>query len=390
MRYLVGPICEDLRSKMVFVAGPRQVGKTSLAKEVLAQVGRGKGVYLNWDAPEDRKRILAREWDRAAPLVVFDELHKYNRWKNWLKGIFDTRPPHQQYLITGSARLDTYRRGGDSMVGRFHLWHLHPFSIGEHPPIGARENGIARLLKVGGFPEPFLSNDERFARRWRLERHTQILREDVRDLERVDALTQMEQLLQLLQERTGSPVVMAHLARDLELAPRTVARYLDILSRVFLCFIVPTYTTKLSRAIRKPPKIFFFDNADVLGDEGSRFENLVATHLLKRIQFQQEYSGHRYELRYLRDKEQREVDFVILRDRKVYELWEAKLTDTTPSPHLRYYTKLLRPERSIQVVSTTQAREERDGITLIGAKEALAFQPSSSMQSLPRFRARMR
>lgn len=347
------------------------MGKTSLARETLREFAPGRGEYLNWDSPVDRKRILARGWSKEAPLVVFDELHKYNRWKNWLKGIYDTRPPGQQYLVTGSARLDVYRRGGDSMVGRFHLWHLHPFSLGEHP--SHVDDVQARLLRLGGFPEPFLSGNERFARRWRLERHTQILREDVRDLERVDALTQLEQLLDLLRERVGSSVVFSHLAADLELAPRTVARYVEILARVFLCFVVPTHTARLARAVRKPPKIYFYDTGDVVGDDGARFENLVATHLLKRIQFLQEHSGHRYELRYLRDKEGREVDFVILRDRKVHELWEAKLSDAAPSAHLRYYAERLRPTRAVQVVAAPNILHERDGVCVISGEQALRF-----------------
>lgn len=373
MRYLVEPTRADLRDKMVFLAGPRQVGKTSLAKQVLQSADAARGVYLNWDAPADRKRILAQDWDPAAKLVVFDELHKYNRWKTWLKGIFDTRPAGQQYLVTGSARLDTYRRGGDSMVGRFHLWHLHPFSLGEHPKNIAAEGLQDRLLAYGGFPEPFLRGDARFARRWRLERHSQILREDIRDLERVDALTQMEQLLDLLRARVGSSVVAANLAADLELAPRTVARYIELLARAFLCFVVPTYSANLARAIRKPPKVFFYDNADVLGDDGARFENLVATHLYKRIQYAQEYSGHRYELRYLRDKEGREVDFVILRDRKVHELWEAKLSDTSPSDSLRYYATRLQPKRTVQVVSVPKVAKTVDGIEIASAPVALRF-----------------
>ncbi len=373
MRYLLEPICLDLREKMVFVAGPRQVGKTSLAKRVLEHVAPGSGDYLNWDAAADRKRILGRDWDPTAPLIVFDELHKYNRWKNWLKGLYDTRNPKQQFLVTGSARLDTYRRGGDSMVGRFHLWHLHPFSLGEHPISLDAAATQSRLLRVGGFPEPFVKNDERFARRWRLERHSQILREDIRDLERVDALVQMEQLLELLQHRVGSPIVVSNLAADLELAPRTVSRYLDVLARSFLCFIVPTYTAKLARAIRKPPKVFFYDNADVIGDDGARFENLVATHLLKRIQFAQEYSGHRYELRYLRDKEGREVDFVVLRDRKVAELWGVKLHDVVPSAHLRYYAERLKPTRAVQVVSQGGIHHDVAGIELRSAAAALRF-----------------
>lgn len=370
MRYLVLPICEDLQSKMVFVAGPRQVGKTSLAKEVLQRFSRG--TYLNWDSAEDRRTILARGWDPKSQLVVLDELHKYNRWKNWLKGVYDTRPDHQTYLVTGSARLDVYRRGGDSMVGRFHLWHLHPFSLGEQPTKLAADAVLERLLRVGGFPEPFLKNDERFARRWRLERASQILREDVRELERVDALTQMEQLLDLLAARVSSPIVASNLAADLELAPRTVSRYIDVLARMFLCFVVPTFTTRIARAIRKPPKVYLFDNADVAGDEGARFENLVACHLYKRVQFLQEHSGHRYELRYLRDKEGREVDFVVLKDRKVYELWEAKLRDETPSAHLRYYAERLGVRRVIQVVRTPKVSFHDRGIRVVSAADVLS------------------
>ncbi len=349
MRYVSPHISKDLEKKMVFVGGPRQVGKTTLARALLDTSGQG-GRYFNWDYREDREDILKERWSQAERLLVLDELHKYPRWKSWLKGVYDVRGAEHTFLVTGSARLDVYRKGGDSLMGRYHSWRLHPFSLDELPAGVSPAEAYRRLMTVGGFPEPFLANDEREARRWRRERFDRVLREDVRDLESVRQIQLLDLFVQALRQRVGSPVVLSHLAADLEISPRTAKAWLEILERMYLCFCVRPFTRNLPRAVLKPPKVYFFDPGDVLGDEGARLENLVAAGLLKRLHFLEDRDGHRWELRYIRDKEGREVDFALLKDGGLEELVEVKLGEAEPSRHLGYYAERLAPPRAVQIV----------------------------------------
>ena len=318
MRYLSSFIKKDLEKKMVFIGGPRQCGKTTLAKTLLD--GFSGSIYLNWDDDRQRREILERQWSQANKLIVLDELHKYKQWKSWLKGVYDTEKSDHAFLVTGSARLDVYRRGGDSMMGRYHYWRLHPFSLSERPQDMDAEEALRRLMVLGGFPEPFLQADEREARRWRRQRLDKIVRDDIRDLENIRDIKTLELLIDLLKTRVGGPIVIKNLAEDLQVSQPTVKHWLEVLERMYYIFLVYPYSTNLSRAILKPPKVYFYDNADVEGDQGARFENLVATHLLKSIQFLEDREGFRYQLRYLRDKEGREVDFVLLREKKICEL----------------------------------------------------------------------
>jgi uncharacterized protein len=371
VRYIETLVEADLkRQKMVFVGGPRQCGKTTLAKQVLRSEG-GFSEYLNWDHDADRKRIVKMDFARSG-LLAFDELHKFKRWKNWLKGLYDKNGDTLRMIVTGSARLDVYRRGGDSLLGRYHYWRLHPFCLAERPARMTGQEALLRLMRVGGFPEPFLDGDERFARRWRRERTDRVLKDDVRDLESVRDISTLTLFVDLLRARVGSSVVLANMAEDLQVAPKTLKAWLEVLERMYLVFSVKPYTDRLARAIQKPPKVYFYDNADVEGDEGAVFENLVATHLLKRIQFLEDRDGHRYELRYLRDKEGREVDFVVLKDRKVVELIEAKWGEPLVSKALQYYAERLLPKRAIQVIGRTDARQHHAAVgscTVLGAAQ---------------------
>ena len=333
-RYLEALLRKDLGKKMVFLGGPRQCGKTHLGKRLLGTV---PGAYLNWDSDDDRQKILSKQWNADAPVVVLDELHKFHRWKNWIKGIYDTRKGAQTFLVTGSARLDVYKKGGDSLLGRYHYWRLHPFTLSEHPPEFTPSQAFERLMRVGGFPEPFLHGDETEAKRWRRERFDRVIREDLRDLEPIKNIAALELFVRALRERVGSQVVLSNIAADLQVAPKTLKHWLEILERMYLVFVVRPYTKGLGRALQKSPKVFFFDNGDVLGDEGARFENLVATSLLKELHFLEDSTGDRYELHYIRDKEKREVDFAITRDGSPIALIEAKWGDATPSENLRYY-----------------------------------------------------
>ncbi|MCP3873327.1 MAG: ATP-binding protein [Desulfobacteraceae bacterium] len=350
MRYLSKNILKDLKKKMVFIGGPRQVGKTTLAKHFLKNIF-SDGRYFNWDYTDDRHDLLAGKWQDNAGLVVFDELHKYRDWKNWIKGIYDTNETNTQFLVTGSARLDVYKKGGDSLLGRYHYWRLHPFGLDEYPSNMTPKEAFDRLMSVGGFPEPFLDGDEREARRWRRERFDRVIKEDIRDLGSIRQISLLDLFIHQLRTRVGNLIVMSNLAGEIQVSPKTIANWLDVLERMYLVFAVRPYTKNLPRAVIKPPKVFFYDNADVIGNQGAVFENLVATQLLKKIHLLEDTYGYRYELRYIRDKEGREVDFVILKDGLIEELIEVKHSKDSISKHLKYYAEKLNPKKATQIVA---------------------------------------
>lgn len=360
-RYNQSFIFEDLLNKMVFLGGPRQAGKTTLS-HALRQGAFDQGIYLTWDADEDRKRILEKQWRDDTPLIILDELHKYPRWKQWIKGVYDKKTEHQHFIVTGSARLDVYRHGGDSLMGRYHYWRLHPLTIDELPPDMSIKEGFERLLQVGGFPEPFLSGDERLARRWRRERFDRILREDIRDLEPVRHIQLLMLFLDSLRERAGSLITLSNLAADLQIAPKTAKSWLALIERMYIAFPIYPLTKNIPRAIQKPSKVYFYDNADVLADGGARLENLVATTLLKRLHFIEDYYGYRCSLHYIRDKEGREVDFATVIDGQLIDLIEVKQSDTTVSSSLLYYSKLLKPKNTIQLVANLKDSFHRDDV----------------------------
>lgn len=360
-RYCTDLIARDLAKKMVFIGGPRQAGKTTLSK-ALCHGDFARYEYFNWDNDEDRKSILSKQWRRDRSLVIFDELHKYPRWKRWIKGVYDTRPPAQQYLITGSARLDVFKRGGDSLLGRYHYWRLHPLTIDELPPGLPAEEGYQRLLTLGGFPEPFLLNDEREARRWRRERFDRVLREDVRDLENVRHIQLLELFVEALRDRAGSLITFSNLAEDLQVSAKTIKHWLGLVEKMYIAFALYPLTKNVPRAIQKPPKVYFYDNADTRDGPGIRLENLVATTLLKRLHFIEDYYGYRCQLRYIRDKEGREVDFVTIINNEVVDLIEVKCHDEQISSHLNYYAQKLQPKRAIQLVGDLKRSYDKQGI----------------------------
>ncbi len=369
-RYLEPYVLKDLRRKMVFVGGARQTGKTTLAKRLAKNFRNSQ--YFNWDDDENRRSVLERKWTQSDELIILDEIHKYGRWKRWLKGLYDTQGDRHKFLVTGSSRLDVYRRGGDSLLGRYHYWRLHPFTLSECPQKIKLKEALERLLRVGGFPEPFLHFDEAQARRWRRERFDRILRDDVRDLENVRDISLLGFFVDALRKRVGSPVVLSNIAQELEISPKTAAHWLEILERMYVVFKVLPYTRNLPRAIKKPPKVYFFDNGDVLGDEGAVFENLIATHLLKQLHFQEDSRGYRMELRYIRDKEGREVDFAILKEGKLTHLLEAKYSDQNIDKNLVYYSERFSPSKAIQVVCQLTRPYDRGKLNVVSPIPLLA------------------
>lgn len=366
MRYITPCLLDDLKKKMVFIGGPRQVGKTTLAQWI-QRTHFPEGRYFNWDYDEDRADILGKRWARENNLLIFDELHKFPRWKTWIKGIYDVSFQNHSILVTGSARLDMYKKGGDSLVGRYHYWRLHPFTLDEFPEELDREEAFQRLMTIGGFPEPFLEGDERSARRWRRERLDRVIREDIRDLEDIRNIQLISMYLDTLRSRVGGLVILSNIAEDIQVSPTTAKSWLGVLERMYLVFPVYPYTRNIPRAVQKPPKVYFFDNGDVIGDQGARFENLVATSLLKRLHFLEDRDGFRYELRYIRDKEGREVDFALIKEGKLEQLIEVKYAEGPPSRSLRYYMERLNPEQAVQIHSHLRHPYDADGIRMTDA-----------------------
>ena len=327
-RYLEPQVRRDLRRKMVFVAGPRQVGKTTLARRLL---GRQAG-YLNWDVASDRDAILRGQLP-VSNFWVFDEIHKYRLWRRFLKGLYDAQRAGQRILVTGSARLDFYRYGGDSLQGRYHLLRLHPLTAGE---LGLRAAAELRdLLVLGGFPEPFFGGEQREARRWSREYRNLLIREELTSLERVTDLGRIELLMVRLPELVGAPLSLNALREDLQVSHATVANWLAILERLYAVFRLAPFGAPRIRAVKKEQKHYHLDWSVVPG-EAQRFENLVGAHLLKWVHFVQDTEGRDLELRYFRDVDGREVDFVVVEGRRPTHLVECKWADAPVDRGLRY------------------------------------------------------
>lgn len=356
-RFVEDRIRLDLQRKIVLLAGARQAGKTTLSR----QLGL-RHAYLNVDSAEDRKVLRDKQWDRQVELVIFDELHKIARWKAWLKGVYDTEGIPPALLVTGSARLEVFRRGGDSLAGRHYLHRLHPFTVREARAEIEPADALQRILTVGGFPEPFLANDPTEARRWRRGHLDSILREDLLDLEKVRALRSVEVLVELLIERVSSTVSMSSLARDLEVSAHTVKHWLEILENLYVIFAVRPYHHNVARSLLKESKYYFYDTgalAQAGVADGSVFENAIACALQREVHLTEDFTGRKASLGFLRDKEKREVDFVVVIDRKLRQLVEAKVADDTFSKSLSYFQQVFPGAQALQVVKSL-ARPKED------------------------------
>ena len=341
-RYLRAEIAEALGSKMVFVGGPRQVGKTLLALSLLTPSTERHAGYLNWDDPKVRPTLRLGQLPPGESLIVLDEIHKYARWRNLVKGLYDTEKSARRILVTGSARLDHYRKGGDSLAGRYRYFRLHPFSLREFAESAdgtapTREH-LSALLKFGGFPEPLLERSERKLRLWQRQRMTRVVHEDLRDLERVREISLVEQLTDLLPNKVGSPLSIKSIREDLQVDHKTAERWVSILENLYVCFRVPPFGAKRIRAVKKEQKLYLWDWS-MVPEAGPRFENLVASQLLKYCHWQEDVEGYRMELRFLRDTDRREVDFVVLRDRKPIFAVECKSGDKAASAAARYFAE---------------------------------------------------
>lgn len=333
-RYSTSNIIADLRKKMVFLGGPRQVGKTTLALNIL-KADETHPAYLNWDYFEDKSEILKGHLPANQPLLIFDEIHKYKKWRNLLKGFYDKRKSSTSFLVTGSARLDYYRKGGDSLQGRYHYHRLHPLSLFEINKSPTPKD-LESLLKFGGFPEPFLSQSETEWKRWQRERLSRVIREDLTSLEQVKEIGQLEILSILLQEKIGSLLSVNSLRQDLSASHEAVDRWLRIFENLYYCFLVPPFTPKKINALKKDRKLYMWDWS-LCKSGGGRFENMVASNLLKYCHFITDTQGDEMELCHLRDKNKREIDFIIVKNRRPIFAVECKSGDREVSKNIAYF-----------------------------------------------------
>ena len=349
-RYLNDRIRDDLERKMVVLTGPRQVGKTTLAR--LLMEGLQPAAYLNWDVAADRAVLQRQSWPLRSRLVVMDEIHKMPHWKQWLKGVVDGRAPEQALLVIGSARMDTFRQSGESLAGRYFAYRLHPISVREwcQQRGGTPDAALQRLLQRGGFPEPCLIDDPVQADRWRAQYLTDLVREDVLEFSRLQEITTLRLFVDILRERVGSPLSLASIARDLAVSPTTLKRYLDILQALYIVFAVQPWHRNIARAILQTPKVYFFDTALVRGDEGLRFENAVATMLLKHVHFLADTQGQPLGLHYLRTKDGAEVDFALSDGNTLTHLVECKLSDDKPHRALQRFAAEFPTAQATQLV----------------------------------------
>jgi predicted AAA+ superfamily ATPase len=327
----------DLAEKMVFVGGPRQVGKTTLALSFLPGGSESDPCYLSWDHPAARKTLLAGGLPAGCGIVALDEIHKFKGWRNLVKGLYDTNKSSRRFLVTGSARLDHYRKGGDSLQGRYHYHRLHPLSLVELGR-GAGAGELGQLLRFGGFPEPFLKAGDRHWKRWQREHLSRVVREDLVSLEQVRELGQIELLTQMLPDRVGSPLSVNNLRGDLEVSFETADRWIRILENLYFCFRISPFGLPKLRVVKKERKLYLWDWS-VCAEEAARFENLVAANLLKYCHHLEDTAGEEMELRYLRDAAGREVDFVVLKHGRPLFAVECKVGERGLSRQVAYFAR---------------------------------------------------
>ena len=345
-RYLKKPLAEEIDKKILLLTGPRQCGKTTLSKMLTTDFQ-----YINHDLAEHRLLLSEKSWDREKALIIFDELHKMHEWKSWLKGIYDVEGIPPGLMVTGSARLDAFRKVGDSLAGRHFQFRLHPIDLKEALAYSNLEapDIFTRLMAVGGFLEPFLNGTTRYYNRWKRSHIDLILKEDLLTLSAVRDIQSIETLIELLRSRVGSPVASNSLARDLQKSPNTIQSWLKLLEDLYVIFRVTPYHKNIARSILKEPKFYFYDNGMVMGDNGIKLENLVACALLKEAHRCQDVEGEDCRLHYVRNKDGQEIDFLVTRANKPERLIEVKWADSSLSPHFKKFFPRAQLKR-VQVV----------------------------------------
>ena len=383
-RYLTGPAVEDLREKMVFIGGARQVGKTTFAVKIVAKNFQNSA-YYNWDSRSDRKSIMQSDWPGETELIILDEVHKYRKWKTLIKGEYDKLKHKYKFLVTGSSRLDVYRRGGDSLQGRYHYYRLHPFSLAEllnkknkigvsqELPLGEKfyKSEFDALFEFGGFPEPLLKESSRFLRRWHNEKVERLFREDITDTEQIRDLGSMQLLSDLLPDRVGSLLSINSIREDLEVSHRAVSHWLNILEAFYYNFRILPFARSTVRSIKKEPKLYLWDWSEI-ENPAARFENLIASHLLKFCHFLNDYEVYKAELHFLRNVDKKEVDFIVTIDKKPWFAVEAKISGTEISKYLYYFRDRLKIPYVYQVVKESGVNRYKNRVHLVSADCFLA------------------
>ena len=355
--------------QMLFVSGPRQVGKTTLAKQLCQE---HNGHYLNWDDVDHRQLILAGtnalvstfgldQLHTQKPLIIFDELHKYRHWKDFLKGFYDRYEQQVHILVTGSARLDIFKKGGDSLMGRYFHLHMHPLTIREvsaqpidseqllQSPQSITADNFTQLYQFGGFPEPFIKANPRFSLRWHTLRSKQLIQEDIRDASNVQELAQLEVLSRLLSAQAGQVTRYATLATQIRVSVDTIRRWLDTLESFYFCFRIRPWSANIASSLRKEPKTYLWDWS-LIDDSGMRAENFVASHLLKAVHWWNDLGMGDFGLYYLRTKDQKEVDFLVSKNGSPWFLVEVKSSDSAGiNPNLAWFQNKTGAEHAFQV-----------------------------------------
>jgi hypothetical protein len=352
--------------EMHFIMGPRQVGKTTITTQM--QNFFDRSLYLNWDVEDHRELILKGQRFiedifpshqlGPKPLIIFDEIHKYKPWKNFLKGFYDLYKNHYHVVVSGSAHLNVFQKGGDSLMGRYMPFSIHPFSVGELGPKALDDmlrtpyNGgdmLNTLMDFGGFPAPFLAKDPTFYERWRRTRRSQLFREDIRDMTSIHDMAQLEVCAQLLTHQSGQIVNRSAISKKLQVTIQTIGRWLEVLKQFFYCFTLPPWSRNIPHSLIKEPKVFIHDWS-LVKDKGARFENLVGCHVKKSVDYWNDMGKGTFDVFFLRDKQQREVDFVVTRDNEPWFLVEVKCKETKLSPALSYFKEKTKAPYAFQVV----------------------------------------
>jgi len=385
---------------MAFISGSRQVGKTTLAKSIMDHFS--SGYYFNWDDVNDQKKLATTPYffehmDRepAKPfLIIFDEIHKYQRWKNYIKGVYDKYNQDYKIIVSGSGRLDLFKKGGDSLLGRYFQLPLFPLTLGElnnnfttfreftkaisTPDVNPDTAAYEQLFNYSGFPEPFLKSDQAFYNIWFNERKKLLIREDIRDATNIRHISIMEILSALLPDKIGSPLSVNSLREDLHIAFETVREWINILSQFYYLFQIPPYSHNIKRALRKEKKIYLYDWVEIT-KPGIRLENMIALHLYKAVNIWRSIGCGDIDLFYIRDKEKREVDFVITKDRNPITLIECKYNDTSPSNSLQYFQNILKIKIAVQLANKSgvcrKLKTETGELWIISADRWLKLLP---------------
>ena len=366
-RNLQSTVLADLEKKIVLLVGPRQVGKTTFSKNLIPSFD-----YLNYDSDKDKLKLLEQRWDRNKELIIFDEVHKMRNWKRWLKGIYDTNSSSQKILVTGSARLDTVKKMGDSLAGRHFTFHLLPFDLKELKKINTPQKNFEQLMKFSGFPEPFYEASERFHLNWQKSHTDLILRQDMVSYENIRDIGSIELLVALLKKRVSAPFSYNSVAIDLQRDPKTIQKWMGFLENLFVIFKIKPYSNNIARSVLKEPKYYFYDYTRIDNNLGAQLENFVALSLKKEVHYLNEVLGIEAELYYLKQKGAKEIDFFIQRKNRSPILIEIKTSEIEVSPAFNVFDKFFKNAIKIQLVQNLKKEfSDKNGVQVLNAIQYL-------------------